>query len=397
MGRQRKPRYIFSIHIGGLFAEPNRTETGSEVDPSRVKQNLAELLGSTKDKVEWVSKLDKDKLEDSSRSFGDSVLGRHVEHGFEAIAYWWSYPLIFKLKVDKETNFSDLDGSKSETISPIEAIIAYNGMWFTALADDSQFSSVEEYFFSGPRIRDVLVGILKNSKEFAPVVVPPCIIPRELRIEVYTKDDEEENQFQRKIKSIGTSSSEDSLEFTVKYRMQSASITDEDVIEIIQDIYFDLRSSLSSFYMLMEQSNRTQRERNDVSEMYDQACSDLQEYMKVPFWNILRKCQIAGALRKNVSNIQVQLARNRFSQVAILNKAEEINTLRDHKGIIENMRAYLRERIVKDFASGAVEYEGLTATLSHMERLASQHDTILLGVVAIVAGIIGVFIGAWIN
>ena len=67
------------------------------------------------------------------------------------------------------------------------------------------------------------------------------------------------------------------------------------------------------------------------------------------------------------------------------------------KGIIENMRAYLKDCIVKDFNLGTVEYEGLVATLSHIERLSSQHNLILLGLVAIVAGVIGAVIGAWIG
>lgn len=394
---QSKTLRIFDVYIGGIFAEPKKSGTRVKANPTQAKRNLVELLGRTKDKVEKVWKLDKDEHGEARWSFGDCIVGRVVEHEFKDLAYSWLNPVIFRLKVNKGTKFSGLNKRKGETIGSIDAIVVYNGIWFMTLVDDTQFSSFEECYASGSSIRDILIGILETNKRFIPVVVPPCIIPKPFDVEVYAKKDGEGNHSQRNIKYISTSSSQDPSRLTVKYETESANIAEEDVIEIIKDIYFDVCSSLDSFYTLAQESNRTQDERNNVSEMYDEACNYLQEYIKVPFWNIFKKCQVANALRKNVSNIQVQLVRNRFSQVSTLNEAGEIDRLRDSKGIIENMRAYLKECVVKDFNLGAVEYEGLTGTLSYIDRLASQHNTILLGVVAIIAGVIGAVIGAWIG
>ncbi len=397
MAKQNKAHHIFDVHIGGIFAEPKKSGTRVKANPTQGKRNLVELLCKTKDKVEKVWKLDEDELGGAHWSFGDSIVGRVVEHEFIDLAYSWLNPVIFRLKVDKGTKFSRLNKRKGETIGSIDAIVVYNGIWFMTVVDSSQFLSFEEYYASGPNIRDVLVAIFETNKRFTPVVVPPCIIPIPFDVEVYAKEDGEGDHSQRNIKYISTSGSQDPPRLTVKYETGSTNIAEEDILEIVKDIYFGVCSSLDSFYTLAQESNQTQDERNNVSEMYDQACNYLQEYIKVPFWNIFKKCQVANALRKGVSNIQVQLVRNRFSQVSVLNKAGEIDRLRDSKGIIENMRAYLKECVVKDFNLGAVEYEGLAGTLSYIDRLASQHNTILLGVVAIIAGIIGAVIGAWVG
>ena len=388
--KQNKAHHIFDVHIGGVFAEPKKTK----VNPSQAKKSLATLLNSTKDIVERVWDLGKYELSDDHWSFEDTVLGRVVKDEFKNITYSWLYPLIFRLKVNKGISYSRRNKPKRKTLSSIDAIILYNGLWFMALVDNNQFSTFDEYFFSGPNIRDILIGMLERNKLFVPVVVPPCIIPKPFNVELHTKEEKEENRFPQ---YINTSRNEDSPKFTVKYQTETTDITDEDIIEIMKDIYFDVGSSLNSFYILAAESKRTQDERRNVSEMYDQACNYLQEYMKIPFWNIFRKCRVASALSKDVSNIQVQLVNNRLSQVRILNKAEEINTLEDSKGIIRNMREYLKQCVVKDFNLGTVEYEGLVATLSHIERLASQHNIILLGLVAIIAGLVGVVIGAWIG
>jgi hypothetical protein len=377
-----------------MFSQPLKMKTDSEANPTKVRKSLAGALKSAKDMVKRVWEPKTDKLSDEDWSLADSIVMRYINDEEQHITYSWFYPLIFKLKIPKGAPFSSTDEIGQKTISSIEATILYNGRWFMALVDRNQFSTVEELSASGPDIRDVLKGTLETTKAFVPVLVPPCIIPKSFNVELYTKGEKNKKRFP---KYIETYKYEDSPKFVVSYQTESVDVTDEDIIEIMKDIYFDIGNSLDSFYLLAEQSDHIQYEHEDVLELYKKACSGLQEYIKIPFWNIVKKCLVANALSKNVSNIQVQLVDNRLSQVHILNDAEEINAFEDKKDILRNMKEYLKNCIVKDFNLGTVEYEGLMTNLSHMERLASQHNTILLGIVAIIAALIGVVIGAWIG
>lgn len=394
MEKERKAHHIFDVYIGGIFTEPPKTETDSETNPAQARKTLTELLNNSKDIVKKVWGLEKDEPSDEGCSFGDGIIGEVVKDEFQGITYSWMYPLVFKLGVHKGFNFKDSYERQSKTISSFDVFILYNGIWFMALVDTNQFSTIEEYFFSGPTIRDILVTILERNELFVPVVVFPCIIPRSLKVELHSKEVKEKKRFPR---YIGTFKYEDAPSFTVKYQTETADVTDKDMVGIMTDIYFDLAESLDSFYILAAKSNRAQDKRKDILRKYDQVCNNLQEYTRIPSWNIFRRNRVANALSKTISNIQVQLVNNRLSQVSILNEAQKINVMEDNKGIIRNIRGYLKECIVKDFDLGTVEYEGLIGTLSHVERLTSQYNIIILSLIAIAAGFIGAVIGGWIG
>ncbi len=394
MAREKKAHHIFDVYIGGIFAEPIKTETGSEASPTEARKELVELLNKSKDIVKGGGGLKQGEPSDENWSFGDGIIGEAVKDEFQCITYSWTYPLVFKLGVHKGFEFKDSYERHSKTLGPIEAFILYNGIWFMALVDTNQFPTIEEHFSSGPDIRDILVTILERNELFVPIVVPPCIIPRSFKVELHNKESRDKKHLP---KYISTSRYEDAPSFTVKYQTETVNVTDKDMVGIMTDIYFDLVKSLDSFYILAAKSNRAQDKHRDILETYEQLCGNLQEYTRIPSWNIFKRNRVASALSKTISNIQVQLVNNRLSQVRILNEAQEINTMEDTKGIIKNIRGYLKECVVKDFDLGTVEYEGLTATLSHIERLTSQHNIILVSLIAIAAGFIGAVIGGWIG
>ena len=387
-----KNHCVCDISIGGIFARPT-TGIHDKMDPSKARNALVKMLNGRKDVVKEVWDLEEDKFKDKKSSVHNMTYMRYDESGDKGTTYFWEYPLIWRLKVDKEFGFKDNSGRR-KTGSSIDAIIIYNGIWFMDLVDLSQFSNIDEIFFCGPNIRDILVNLMSNNKIFVPDVVPPCVLPADLIVQI----DFGAGKGRKGVPEyIGSLERKNSSGLILKYRTGSEKISNEELVEVAEDFYFSTTRSFERFYILAKRASIEEDKRATVLELYDRICKDLQKYLEVKYWDIFKGSRIAGELSKNVSSIQVQLVRNRLSQVKIIKTSEEINTLEDNKGVMDNLREYLKHCIVKNFEQGTIEYEGLEGTLQHIERVSSQHNLIILGIVAIFAGFMGALIGAWIS
>lgn len=134
-----------------------------------------------------------------------------------------------------------------------------------------------------------------------------------------------------------------------------------------------------------------------VVDMYERTCKELRTYLEVPTWNIVKKGLVASRLSRNVSNIRMQLVENRLWQARITEQSNDIDSYTDGKAIMEHMRKYLKGVTTEPFIGSSEAYEGYLNTLDHIEKISSQRNMLLLGVVAIIAGLVGALIGILID
>lgn len=379
---------LYDVHIGGMFAVPLYKEAG-KLDSKKAKESLIRLLKGS-DVVDGVGPIKWEGSLNKAARFENTVIMEFVEDEEKAITYNWMEPLVLRLKVYKGFSFTDSYNRKVKVESPIDAMVIYNGVWFMSLVDIDQFSDIYERWESAPNIRDILGTIIKKNRKFIPVDIPPCVIPKSISVRL-----EKIKGKKVSAKYIGSQKIEDRL--VLKYEKGGGRVENKDLHMIMLDIYYGAVQKLNSFYFLAHDSIIEDDKRGKVIEEYEEMCKGLKTYVEIPAWNVFKKNRFASKLSKKVSNIQVELVRNRLSQIAVIKRSEEIGNWADSKGILENLKDYCKECIVDGFEHGAIEYEGLKGTLSYVEGLLSQHNTMVLGAVAVGAGLIGVVIGAMIG
>jgi hypothetical protein len=377
---QNRP-HVYDIYIGGLFSGPVKTKIRK---PGKTKRKLLKMLQSTN----VVKRVWKHQIDTDTESFGDVVIGRFErKKGYFDKTHHWYYPVMLKLLVEKEP----VRQKESTSSGTFEANVLYNGVWFMALVDQSQFSSVSDYFESGPQIRDKFVEIVKECKLFKPTIIPPCIMHTHFVVHLYNQVDKCVVDWPE---YSDTKMTEGSKGLIVEYQMKKSKITERDAIMILKDIYFDIQQPITSFYLLAERADTVEEKHDSALQKYNDICIALEEYIGVSFWNLFKKWILASKLNRNIARIQLELVSSRIDQASIENELDEFTQYSDRKSILMNMKADLQESIMKPFSLGNIEYEGLMSTLNYVDKLTSQHNTTFIGIIAIVSGIIGAIIGA---
>jgi hypothetical protein len=396
--KQNKPIATFEIFIGGMFIAPREKSRGrgqNKRDASLAPRNI--LMKHLKKETDLVKQLWdlENGIPPSDRLGSRYVVIGNVEKGrFQELTYFLNVPVICQLIVNKGTKYKDLYGRNRETSDAFNAIILHNGVWFMAIAYDHKYESLSVYESPGPTLRDIYETMLTKSRSFNPSSVPPSIIPKTIGVSIYKEITKKRSIKKARVIFKNHSVNSDASELTLNYELIGTQISNEYLIaQILQDIYYNISQPLDDFYVDVHDSNKISLEHEVILEDYENACKYLRAYYDTPIWEIIKKFTIAGNLKKKTSDIQVRLVDSRLSQLRMLTKASKIDMYKDNIGVIDYLRPYLRECIEQDFILGKDEYEGLSATVTHMHSIAMQLDAVILAVVAIIAGIIGAVIG----
>jgi len=398
MEKQERPISTFDVYIGGMFIKPvdveHKTESDNNDHQPEPRGILTEHLKKKTDLVKELRDME-DTAQSTNPEFNQyGVLGRVIKGKFEEFTYVLDTPVVFQLNVSKGTKYVDCYGRENETLNGFKAIVLHNGVWFLAVAYDHENKSSVHYESPGPIIRDVYQTTLNNSGFFTPSSIPPSIIPRRIVVALSGNRGNEQNE-RTYVLYTGHSISSGLSDLTLEYELATKEARNEDIIaQVLLDIYYNICSDLNEFYSIAHMSNRVSEEHGSILEKYTQACEYVRMYYNTPFWNIIYKIILAARMKKAISIIQIELVDSRLSQLQIMTEASRTATSEDYIGIIGYLKPYLKECIEKDFVLAKDEYEGFSATLTHMNSIAMQQDAIILAVVAIIAGIIGAIIGS---
>jgi hypothetical protein len=391
MEKRNKPFATFEVFIGGMFIAPKKKKPKNATHKKAASLEPRKTLIKSLNKETNLVKHVWDLGEGTNRY---SIVGKVKKGRFQELTYSLDVPILCHLEVRKGTRYIDLYGRNRKTSDAFNAILLHNGIWFMAIAYNHKYESLSDYESPGPEIRDIYETMLTRNGLFNPLRVSPSIIPRTIKVSIYKKATKGKGKKER-IQYKRNSVSRDASELILEYMLTGAEITNEYLIlQILLDIYYNLSPNLDDFYINAHDSNRISLDHEAILDEYDKACKYLRIYYSVPFWNVIKKCIIAGNLKKKTSDIQVRLVNSRLSQLHMLTEASKIDMYEDRIGVIQYIKSYLKECVEKDFIFGKDEYEGLSATVTHMNSIAVQQDVVILAVVAIVAGIIGAVIGA---
>ena len=61
---------------------------------------------------------------------------------------------------------------------------------------------------------------------------------------------------------------------------------------------------------------------------------------------------------------------------------------------MNHIKGYIRSSVSQYYEQSREEYEGFMSTISSIDKITSQHNFVLLSIIAVIAGLIGAFIGS---
>jgi hypothetical protein len=344
--------------------------------------------------------IEEDKAEGTMKFYGP--FGVALERGEEMMTHCWQIPVIFKMDVKKGFVYEDCNGEKDVIESPLRAMVLYDGIWFMAAYDPNQCSDIGEAFWLEPRIRDVLVDLMNRGGQFVPQVVPPCVMPVDISLQIVGIVGEGGGvSFPRydstEIRYYGAETRKVRLKpshLLIKYENDKDEVVDDDVGMIMLDIYSNITRSMQSYYLLEALSHWHRGRRGEMVEGYRETCAAVEEYLKISNWNLVRKSIISNKLSRETTRLQMKLVDSTLWDNRIIRDSVEIDSYQDKMGIMNHIREDLKGSIRKPYEQSREEYEGFMSVISKIDRITSQHNFVLLSIIAVIAGLIGAIIGS---
>ena len=380
----------FDICIGGIFCRPNSSDM-SEVDPWETRSSLRNLLKSEKN-VERVFELQEKKAEELIKSSGVLLRCIYLGNGEEINTYCWRIPVIFKMDVKKGFSYKDSHGETDILGCPLKAVVLYDGMWFMGAYEPGQCSDTNEAFLFEPRIREILLDMMSRGRKFVTEIVPPCVMHADISFEVNRTKKGGDTKFPRYRSSV--KGGKNGSKLVIRYENNRDKVTDDDIAMIMLDIYLNISNKMQSYYLIEALSHWHMKIRGEMVEEYRETCGVVEEYLKTSNWNVVKKIIISNRLGKKVMSLQMKLVDNSLWDNRLMGKSVEIDEYQDEIGIMDHIRGYLKDNINEPYEHSREEYEGFTSTISGIEKMTSQHNFILLGIIVVIGGFIGAIIGS---
>lgn len=387
MDKEREEVKDFNICFGGIFSKPSSGDI-SEADlwnSYATRSSFLDVLRS-EDNIEKVFEIQEDKAEELMKFVGPIGVALGGEE--DIVTNWWSIPVIFKMNVKKGFRYEYSNGMTDVIQSPLKAMVLYDGIWFMAIYEPNQCSDIGEAFWLKPRIRDILVEIIKKGGKFIPQIVPPCVMEVDISLEIISRVEEG-----RDIKSPEYDSSEkcgeDGSELSIGYINNKDKVVDDDIAMIMLDIYSSVGRDIQSYYLLEALSQWHQKRRDKMMEEYSENCAAVEKYLKIPNLNVVKKSIISNRLSKKMMSLQMKLVNNAIWDNKVIRKSVEIDSYQDKIGIMDHIREELKRSITEPYEQSREEYEGVMSTISSIEKMTSQHSFVLLSIVAVIAGFTG--------
>lgn len=378
----------FAICFGGISGRP----VSSDKDGARsweARSGFLDFLASEKN-VGGVFRFPEGRAKELSGFCGRRRM--YLEDGEEMDTYCWPIPMIFKLDVEKGFTYKDSAGDMDTIEGPLKAMVLYDGIWFMAAYDPEQFSDITERFFAGAHIREVLLDLMSRGGEFVPEVVAPCVMPVDVSLEVSRTEGGGDSEFPRYRLSVRRG--HDDSELLVKYGHKKDKAVDVDIAGIMLEIYSSIRRNMQSYYWIEASSLWHRARRRKMIEEYREMCGVVKAYLEISDWNIVKKSMTSNKLGKEATRLQMKVVNNSLWDNKLIRESAEVDSYHDQMGIMDHIRGYLKSSISEPYGQSREEYEGFMNTISSIDKITSQHNFVLLSVIAVFAGLIGAIIGS---
>lgn len=406
MESEREKGAIFDICLGGIFSKETPSAVGEVNFPNtyETRRDFRNFLMSAEN-VGKVFAIEEDKAEGTMKFYGPFGVGRE-ERGDNMLTCYWEIPVIFKMDVKKGFVYEGCNGQREVIGSALKAVVLYDGIWFMAVYDPNQCGDVGEAFWLGSRIRDILVDLMNRGGKFIPQVVPPCLMPVDISLKIISTVAKGRDVSVPKYHSTETRyySAEKSRSrltdlrggssLLIKYENKRDEVLDDDVAMIMWDIYSNIGRSMESYYCLEGLSDWHMKKRDEMLEEYRRTCADVEEYLKISNWNLAKKSIMSNRLGRKTTMLQMKLVNNSLRDKKMMRDSLEIDMYQDKMGIMNYIREDLKDSIRRPYEETREEYEAFMSIISEIDKITSQHNFVLLSIIAVVAGLIGAIIGS---
>lgn len=390
------------VCLGGILSRLSGA-TIDDVDGGRIHEGRSSFRGflASTEAVGRVFAVGEDKAQGVMESYGPLCVG--LDGGREMMTHCWEIPVIFKMDVKKGFAYEDGDGEKVVAESPLRAVVVYDGVWFMAGYDPNQCADANERGRLEVRIRDVLVHLMKKAGQFIPQIVAPCVIPAEISLEISSRAgerlsgsfprylDSEWTYYDVKAGRVGLRQSH----LLVKYVSDKVEVADDEVATVMADIHSSIGMSMRLYYFLEALSDWHLERKREMVERYREMCGAVEGYLKISNWNLVKKSIISNKLGKETTRLQMRLVDSTLWDDRIMRRSAEIDSYQlDEMKIIEYLRGYLKASLCEPYEGSREEYEALVSVISKIDSITSQHNFVLLSLIAVIAGFIGAIIGS---
>jgi hypothetical protein len=348
--------------------------------------------------------IDEDKAEGTMKFDGPVGVGLGDEG--EIMTHCWDIPVIFKMEVKKGFAYEDMNGVRDVIQSPLRAMVSYDGVWFMAAYDANQCCDMNEAYWLEPRIRDLLVDLMNRGGQFIPEIVPPCVIPADISLEIGSIVGEGQGvSFPRydrtEIRYYGAEAGRVGLQqshLLIKYESNKVEVVDDDVGMMMAEIHSNIGESMRSYYLLAALSHWHRKRKGEMVEGYRRICGAVEEYLKISNWNLVKKSMLSNKLGKETTRLQMRLVDSTLWDNRIIRRSAEIDSYQtDKMRIIDHIRGYTKASICEPYEDSREEYEAFMSVVSKIDKITSQHNFVLLSIIAVLAGLIGAVIGSLVS